>query len=1464
MGTQGTGRKRSTNKERSTAEDDALNLIAREAEARLAAKRAARAEAREIRMKELERQQKEIFQVQKEDSERFSRSSRLHTLSDDDERMSVGSRGSVRSDLDSVGAYGGGGSSLHRKSKKKKKHKHRDKNGCHDDYSALSSRSSRLSDDSRMSRSSRLDLKPSSFTSSDLLDLSGPSRNPGLSFNGYQSSLYDDGLSLCSGSCRVSASHPVEYSSYRSSRASSRASSARTSPVENCGSVASFVRSALSGSALSRHLDDVTIPDFPEVEDRDFDKGPRAASALTAATFASVGGTSSRRGSGETALTVDADGSIREIKEIHELKDQIQDVETKYQQNLKEAKEALAEVEEKYRKAMVSNAQLDNEKNNLMYQVDTLKDSLMELEELLSESRRQYDDKLKEFERQKHNHSVLQFQFDELKETLKQSEELLNEIRQLRLKQDGYVREISDLQETVEWKDKKIGALERQKEYSDAIRLERDELREEAVKLKDILKKHGIVLGPDLNINGDAGPSEVDGSAGAEPRPAQETQPAAAEGNGVLGSTKELRACREEDVAPEQQEETLEDVKENHLSCDELAPEAQTCFPSEETHLHGQITADPIDRPDPKAKAVIVLSQDLQQIQTSGEMETSEVDSISHPGLTQTQSTGTEAAGGDLSGGQESKQEVVTTEPLGKQAVPVGLNSEPQQEPEEAENDEAEETASTSQAQVSTASGKKKKRKKKGKKKGGPQENKDQQKAGTEKQNEKTSKDSVVQNNGLTAEQDTSGSTAKPQDNQEPEKVEHLEPSENVCTKENLQEPNTDPGSEGHNQEKTTEGADGLGSTQEPRLGVEMVDDTQNQECEDPEKPNEGSAVESLKESEITGSDQEGNLVTCKSKDDPDLSEDIPARENASGLQQSTTDHVSGDEGKTGNTEMLEQSDTVGSSEISCHIRTRAELSEDEQNKETSPTAKETAEPPEGFLQDKPLEESDPESKMVEGDARETNLPSNKGIEGPNKHLPSCDDTGTTPAFQEPDNDHVSGNQEEETLTFKMLEEADAVESPETPDEELVQVLQNQEETSGPEKHESVLQTTETSQAETIKGPNESETAEDVKEMESETGSDREANLLTSGKSEDPVESFPPDSSSPEDQNVRTKSESVDGDEKMINNPESIVELAGEEHDGVPESRTGSEINEETSASSANNDARDPPETSSTSKSPKPSMTEPEEAAEPDDGEPSETSEEICRDDEELNGGRGEPEDPPLHMKDEVELADLTKAETGDTGSPPKEEQKEATAERPEPEDCPNTEEVKTSQGLLAEQVKESMEEPEGDDSPPYVQLDRDEDDGEEDEGQSFDFDDLDVEAAVESSLPNKLEQEDVEEGTEVNGKSPELCQSNAETKTEDGEEKVSEDDNSKIDQPSTQNDLPCGDNTPEKVENVPENIEQKTSSTVEDGLDATDVASDPQKTPEQTDGAKEAPQVGKDPKKKKGKGKSKEDCKMS
>ncbi|XP_072496733.1 leucine-rich repeat flightless-interacting protein 1 isoform X32 [Notamacropus eugenii] len=232
MGTQGSGRRRLPQRERLTAEDDTLSQIAREAEARLAAKRAARAEAREIRMKELERQQKE------EESERYShRFRRNPSASDEDERMSVGSRGSLR------------------------------------------------------------------------------------------------------------------------------------------------------------------VEERPE---KDFaEKGSRNMPSLSAATLASLGGTSSRRGSGDTSISVDTEASMREIKD------------------------SLAEVEEKYKKAMVSNAQLDNEKMNFMYQVDTLKDALLELEEQLAESRRQYEEKNKEFERQKHAHSVLQFQFAEAKEALKQREEML-------------------------------------------------------------------------------------------------------------------------------------------------------------------------------------------------------------------------------------------------------------------------------------------------------------------------------------------------------------------------------------------------------------------------------------------------------------------------------------------------------------------------------------------------------------------------------------------------------------------------------------------------------------------------------------------------------------------------------------------------------------------------------------------------------------------------------------------------------------------------------------------------------------------------------------------------------------------------------------------------------------------------------------------------------------------------------
>uniref|UniRef100_A0A671LE37 Leucine-rich repeat flightless-interacting protein 2 n=1 Tax=Sinocyclocheilus anshuiensis TaxID=1608454 RepID=A0A671LE37_9TELE len=177
--------------------------------------------------------------------------------------------------------------------------------------------------------------------------------------------------------------------------------------------------------------------------------------ALSVAALASLGGSSSRRGSGDAgSIVMDAEASISELRDIYDLKDQIQDVEGRYMQGLKELKDSLSEVEEKYKKAMVSNAQLDNEKANLIYQVDTLKDVIEEMEEQMSELRRETEEKSK----------------------------VLNQKIQQKL--DNLTREAFDLQETVNWKDKKIAALERQKEYFDCIRNERDELRDELADLK--------------------------------------------------------------------------------------------------------------------------------------------------------------------------------------------------------------------------------------------------------------------------------------------------------------------------------------------------------------------------------------------------------------------------------------------------------------------------------------------------------------------------------------------------------------------------------------------------------------------------------------------------------------------------------------------------------------------------------------------------------------------------------------------------------------------------------------------------------------------------------------------------------------------------------------------------------------------------------------------------------------------
>ncbi|KFO81769.1 Leucine-rich repeat flightless-interacting protein 2 [Cuculus canorus] len=547
MGTPGSGRKRTPVKDRFSAEDEALSNIAREAEARLAAKRAARAEARDIRMRELERQQKEFSQHS------YDRKwAHIQKWMEDSERARYSHRSSRHSYLVCVQAV----------------------------YFPFLIRSFRISILSHRIRSADA---TSVFSFSFFPPQSGiyyDQRNysslryskPVPSYHTRSSSLYSDPVATAR-SYRVSPSvntglirsislvrkhhlHgclkiciPSEYSY------SSRASSVRSSPVCNSflfhpspyllkssdfsdqseTAADYFSRSNRRGSIVSdaddvQGLNSVSLEEKSEKSHSEIFSRPSSRNSISATPLS---GNSSRRGSGDTSSLLDPDASLSELRDIYDLKDQIHDVEGRYMQGLKELKDSLAEVEEKYKKAMVSNAQLDNEKNNLVYQVDTLKDVVEEKEEQLAEFYRENEEKSRELERQKHTCSVLQHKLDELKEGLRQRDELIEENQRMQQHIDSITKEVFDLQETINWKDKKIGALERQKDYFDCIKNERDELREELADLKKTLnrgEKHGLVIIPDGTPNGDVNHESVVGAITVVSQEAAQVLESAGEG----------------------------------------------------------------------------------------------------------------------------------------------------------------------------------------------------------------------------------------------------------------------------------------------------------------------------------------------------------------------------------------------------------------------------------------------------------------------------------------------------------------------------------------------------------------------------------------------------------------------------------------------------------------------------------------------------------------------------------------------------------------------------------------------------------------------------------------------------------------------------------------------------------------------------------------------------------------------
>ncbi|XP_012311115.2 leucine-rich repeat flightless-interacting protein 2 isoform X3 [Aotus nancymaae] len=572
MGTPGSGRKRTPVKDRFSAEDEALSNIAREAEARLAAKRAARAEARDIRMRELERQQKEYShhsfdrkwgQIQKwlEDSERARyshRSSHHRPYLGVEDALSIQSLGSHRNPSKDVT-----GTLWSRASIPKRKDPMCDM--FKDRSSRLSSLNHSYSHSHGMKkRSSGSHKDPLSGLYFDQRNYSSlrHSKPTSAYYTRQSSSLYSDPLAT-SKSDRASLYNGGLYNPYGSrtpsecSYYSSRTSSARSSPVfinDDTASIVSsdrasrgrresvvsaadyFSRSDRRGSVVPE-VDNISIPDLSSLDEKSdkqyAENYTRPSSRNSASATTPLSGNSSRRGSGDTSSLIDPDTSLSELRDIYDLKDQIQDVEGRYMQGLKELKESLSEVEEKYKKAMVSNAQLDNEKNNLIYQVDTLKDVIEEQEEQMAEFYRENEEKSKELERQKHMCSVLQHKMEELKEGLRQRDELIEEKQHMQQKIDTMTKEVFDLQETLLWKDKKIGALEKQKEYTACLRNERDMLREELADLQKTVKtgeKHGLVIIPDGTPNGDVSHEPVVGAITVVSQEAAQVLESAGEG----------------------------------------------------------------------------------------------------------------------------------------------------------------------------------------------------------------------------------------------------------------------------------------------------------------------------------------------------------------------------------------------------------------------------------------------------------------------------------------------------------------------------------------------------------------------------------------------------------------------------------------------------------------------------------------------------------------------------------------------------------------------------------------------------------------------------------------------------------------------------------------------------------------------------------------------------------------------
>lgn len=933
----------------------------------------------------------------------------------------------------------------------------------------------------------------------------------------------------------------------------------------------------------------------------------------------------------------------------------------------------------------------------------------------------------------------------------------------------------------------------------------------------------------------------------------------------LSGNTEEteLRSNREEEVDPEQQQEKLEEAKENHLSSDTLcnvadvstletsskeepSEEQQTCLPIEEDSvgdrsLSNDLNVDVNDCPTTVTKDIVVCSPEPPQVQdatcpeeNAPETEISErvkLEETSYQDLETTKSSRFDTHSDDI---RETCDTVTSTTAVSK--------TEPQQEPEnteEADNDAAEDTPSKS----ATASGKKKKKKKRAKKKGGSQDNKNQQKGGPEEENGKT--EQVIEPAAINSE-----ATIKPD----------IQPVEETI-----------------NQSK--------------------MDELQNEE--DKHEAKEVDKVKQM-EPEPTGKVSE--------------QEDEPGKDSVSDvLQEETLEN-----------QTLEEMEGSASTENPCLIDSLSEVREDHDMDVHNEELKEMAGSAEAV---EPTEAQTPSETITDGTDDKKTLGTEKVEEMESMTNPDpealtppdiiCSSKESTSDLDKDcslsgDNcnrEHISANGDG---NHKVSEITDQV-------EDEVESTVDMKECVGNNSGDNLTTSSEDN--------TEADACPIIGDSESESISKSESKDNTSvplPPSADATDGFKSSSDSEPPAVVNSSS-----DNSLIEVPykepteaaEAITDDGGAKIETEPECLPPLDVSpSEGGDDSGREQARPEREELNEDK------REPKGAAEPDgslDDEKHESdgeTEEAVVQDEQVD----DAENKTLERVDQTDTSNAeVPLKTGDTdavldtSSSPTEgieigssiEQDSSLVEDTEHKNSQDEESESPCCPLAEELCESSQDKCDNTDSSQPAAVNSDEEDGEDEEGQSFDFDDMDVEAAIVSSLPDNLEQEEIEEAVDVlsdesNLGSSGLCQSNtesnentqdkpAESRNEEEKESNMPQENSVTNEEATsekagnisedqknasKEEMGGTDEQTHVTENikvlnvgelnaVPESITQA-SSPLEEGLDAIKHEVQGEGLPKSTvqDNSKEVLQSGRDGKKsnKKGKGKSKEECKMS